>query len=847
MEIDSLLKNWQNEKSITENIQEWRTIPAREAILNPLPSELHPALQKGLQNLGIHFLYSHQSQAWECAHLGQNIAIVTGTASGKTLGYSLPVFHSLLTQKTSRALYIFPTKALAQDQLEKIKNMVAVSQLDNSKFQVAIYDGDTPASARSTIRTQSRLLLTNPDMLHIGILPHHTRWAHFFADLQFIVIDEMHTYRGVFGSHVANVIRRLKRIAHFYGAQPQFILTSATIANPQELAQRLTGENVQIIDQDGAGRGDRHFVIYNPPVIDQTTGIRRSIIQESIRLADDLLAYKIQSIIFGRSRRTVELILTYFRQRVTDSPINQTIRGDRSGYLPHERREIEKGLRTGQVQTVIATTALELGVDIGGMGAVILAGYPGTIAATWQQAGRAGRGLETSLAVLITSAAPLDQFLAKHPEYLFERSPEYALIDPDNLLILLDHLRCAAFELPFQPEEHYGGLDFDQTQELLNLLCTQGLLHRSGEKFFWMADQYPAQNISLRSVSVRPITLQVWDENGPRVIGLIDRASAWRFVHPQAVYLHDAQTFEVEGLDLENDLARLKLVETDFYTEPRSDTLAELIAETKRETTPAGFKAHGEIKVTTLLKGYRRVKWHTHETLGFGEASLPPEELTTTGYWIALNQETIQKLQQQGLWNSSANQYGPNWSVQRDRVRARDGYRCQVCGVSERDKQHHVHHKIPFKLFESFLDANQLDNLMTLCPTCHQRVELAVRVRSGLSGLAYVLGHLAPFFLMCDRGDLGVTADPQSPIADGLACVILYDQIPAGIGLSQHLFEIHPELIQKAHELVRDCACVDGCPSCVGPGGENGLGGKKETLAILSALIDDNQAINSDR
>jgi DEAD/DEAH box helicase domain-containing protein len=530
------------------------------------------------------------------------------------------------------------------------------------------------------------------------------------------------------------------------------------------------------------------------------------------------------------------LILTYLRQRIPEVSPFESIRGYRSGYLPHERREIESGLRSGQVQVVIATNALELGIDIGGMGAVLLVGYPGTIAATWQQAGRAGRGREASLAVLMTSAAPLDQFLASHPQYIFERSPEHALIDPDNLLILLDHLRCAAFELPFQEGEHFGDLNIEQLLELLEFLKAQGVLHHSGDKYFWMADQYPSQEISLRSASAHPIVLQAWDENGPRVIGQVDRASAWRLVHPQAIYLHEAQTFEVEALDLEKGLARLRNIDSDYYTEPRSDTLVELIEEQKREEIRAGYKAQGEIKVTTQLKGYRRIKWHTHEPLGLGEVTLPPSELLTTGYWITLSQETVQELRQQGLWKNDANQYGPNWTVQRDRARARDFYRCQVCGLEEGEKAHHVHHKTPFRLYNSFLEANQLDNLVTLCPNCHQRVELAVRVRSGLSGLAYVLSHLAPFFLMCDVGDLGVTAEPQSTIAGGQPCVTIYDQIPAGIGLSQKLFEIHQELMLRAFELVRDCSCSDGCPSCVGPGGENGLGGKSETLAILSAL-----------
>ncbi len=838
MGVERVLARWKKDAAISLSIQEWRTLPAQAADERPLPLGLDPVLERGLRSSGIQHLFSHQAQTWELIQQGKSAAILSGTASGKTLAYTLPVLQQLLKDPTARCLLIFPTKALAQDQLSGLSKLLAGSQIDRKELQIGIYDGDTPSSTRTGIRENSRLLITNPDMLHIGILPHHTRWAHFFENLKLIVIDEMHTYRGVFGSHVANVIRRLKRITRFYGSQPQFILTSATIANPGELANNLTGEDIYLVESDGSARGERHFLIYNPPVIDPIIGLRASIIEESIRLAQDLLSQQVQIILFGRSRRTVEIILTYLRQRMPggiSSAIDQ-IRGYRSGYLPHERREIERGLRSGQVQAVIATNALELGIDIGGMGAVIMVGYPGSIAATRQQAGRAGRGQDASLAVLITSAAPLDQFLASHPEYLFGRSPEHALIDPNNLLILLDHLRCAAFELPFQAGDLFGNLDNDLLWDLLDFLETQGILHRSGEKIFWMADLYPAQGISLRSASANPITLQVWSESGPKVIGQVDRASAWRLVHPQAIYLHEAQTFLVEDIDLEHSLARLKSIESDYYTEPRSDTQVDLIEEKQRTNIHAGYKAQGEIKVTTQLKGYRKIKWHTHEPLGLGEVSLPPEELHTSGYWISLDETIVQNLREQGLWKNDANQYGPNWMVQRDRARARDSYQCQVCGVFESGKAHHVHHKTPFRMFSSFLEANQLENLITLCPTCHQRVELAVRVRSGLAGLAYVLRNLAPFFLMCDPGDLGASADPQSSLTGGAPSVILYDQVPAGIGLSQRLFELHQELMLRAYQLVRECSCSDGCPSCVGPGGENGSGGKSETLAILAAL-----------
>jgi DEAD/DEAH box helicase domain-containing protein len=752
-------------------------------------------------------------------------------------------------------------------------------------IRIATYDGDTPAQARPAIRATARLVISNPDMLHTGVLPHHTLWADFFRHLQFVVIDEMHAYRGVFGSHVANVLRRLKRIARFYGSSPQFILTSATIANPIELAEQLIEEPVVLVDDDGAARGARHFLIYNPPVVNRDIGLRRSALLESVRLAGDLLQHDVQTIVFARARRTVELILSYLRhgwaedaerarsetlahQESLPSPANGRgargegpIRGYRSGYLPRQRRQIERGLREGRVRAVVATNALELGIDIGGMGAAVLAGYPGTIAGTWQQAGRAGRQEEASLAALVTSANPLDQFLARHPDYFFDRSPEQALINPDNLLILLGHLRCAAFELPFRVGGSFGRVEGAQVAEFLQFLQEAGVLHQSGDKYFWMADQYPAEDISLRSASSEVVVLQAWDRDEWTTIGQVDLASSHWMVHPGAVYLHEGQTYLVEELDLAQHIARLRASDVDYYTQPRSETTVRLLEKLDEVEARGATKAYGEIAVTSQVMGFRKVKWFTHEQLGVGEVSLPPTELVTTGYWLALTEETVARLRDEGLWTNDPNDYGPNWLAQRDRARARDGYRCQNCGAlekgpalspvlssskgrvlnSSKGRAHHVHHKIPFRAFASYQQANQLSNLVTLCPHCHRRAELAVRMRSGLAGLAFALGHLAPLFLMCDARDVGVHSDPQSPLADGQPAVVIYDQVPAGIGFSERLFELHDELMVRAHELVVACECADGCPSCVGPAGEDGLGGKRETLALLEALSVDSR------
>lgn len=895
MSVERLLASWRAEPTIAPNFADWRTVPASSAQFLPLPEDIHPQLSTVLQQEGISSLYSHQALAWDLIRAGQNIAVVTGTASGKTLCYNLPALDCLLREPKSTALYLFPTKALAQDQLAGLKKLLnglpSIEEARSSSFDknpigsltAAVYDGDTPSQQRQAIRTRSRLLISNPDMLHIGILPHHTRWRQFLSSLRFIVIDEIHTYRGVFGSHVSNVIRRLKRIARFYGARPQFILTSATIANPAEFSTRLAEEKFSIITQDGSRHGAKHFLIYNPPIINRDLGLRRSALQESVRLAEDLLAYDLQSIIFARSRRTVEIILTYLRERYSPTPrnlppaaqvnkqnrIEAVIRGYRSGYLPQERRAIESGLRQGQVRTVVATNALELGIDIGDLQAALLVGYPGTIAATWQQSGRAGRGESTSLAVLVTTADPLDQFLAMHPEHLYGRTPEHALIDPDNPLILLHHLRCAAFELPFSDGDRFEGLDSASTSAYLEILREGHEVHRSGSKYFWIAEQYPAQAISLRSVTAQPVLLQAVDDFGDfRTIGQVDRASALWLTHPQAIYLHESQTYLVEDLDLEKNLAHLAAAEVDYYTMPRRQTSVQLIEQQDCQPVSGGLKGLGELLVTTRVTGYRKVRWHTQETLGFGELDLPPTELLTAGYWLAIDEANVERLRSSELWREDANVYGSGWDRLRRLVRQRDGYRCQVCGAPELEKAHAVHHKIPFRMFSNPEQANRLDNLVTLCHPCHQRIESVVRVRSGLSGMAYVLHHLAPFFLMCDTGDLGVHSDPslslrpaplslrsneahkpasnqpyvsrsaQTCYVEDQPGVVLFESIPAGIGFSQRLYEIHAELLTRAYELVHACPCSDGCPSCVGPGGEQGLGGKEETLAILSALLE---------
>ena len=902
MTLNSLLSHWRADPQTGPNFSAWETLPPRRADLRPVPADLPPPLADMLTAQGIFELYSHQSEAWTRVRAGENVVLATGTASGKTLGYNLPVLAALLEDESARALYLFPTKALTQDQFSVISHQCSVlKQTLNTEhwtLNTAIYDGDTPTSSRAKIRETARILLTNPDMLHTGILPHHTVWDEFFRNLKYVVIDEMHTYRGVFGSHVANVMRRLKRVAKFYGASPQFILTSATIGNPAELAERLIEEPVALVDTDGSARGPRHFLIYNPPVTDPSLGIRKPALMEGVRLAQDLLANEIQSVVFARSRRSVEIILKYLQEK-PPSPTRPPdtlpkykgfgegrggagVRGYRSGYLPSQRREIETGLRDGSVKLVVATNALELGIDIGGLGAALLVGYPGTIASTWQQAGRAGRGDAPAAAVLIATASPLDQFLAHHPDYFYGRSPEQALINPDHLLILLNHLRCAMFELPFQKGEPFGRLPAERVEEFLQFLVTSHEAHFSNDKYFWMADSYPAANLSLRSASPENVVLQTIDDGRPMTIGEVDIESAFWMVHPKAVYLHEGQQYYVQELNLETHTAALIPVALDYYTEAQRQTEISLLATLDSASLPSpsrsptctcasagngvlregaggevGSKAYGELHVATQVVGFRKRQWFTGKNLGDEPLDLPPTEFQTTGYWLSLSNATIETLRQAGAWSNDPNDYGPGWIRLRDAVRARDGYRCRVCGVAENGRQHDVHHKIPFRQFlndrsaatpvaakqqsqgtlhSAIERANRMDNLITLCPACHRKAEANVRMRSGLAGLAYVLSQLAPLFLMCDNRDLGVHFDPAWSAANGLPSVVLYDQVPAGIGFSQKLFEMHDELLARALELVQECECADGCPSCVGPGGENGVGGKQETLAILGQL-----------
>lgn len=878
-----------------QNIVAWENFPARPARYGPWPDGLDPRLAATAAQRGIATLYTHQSQAVQAALRGENVVVVTGTASGKTLCYNLPVLHTLLAEPAARALYLFPTKALAQDQANELGQfMAALSAAGPPVLAVRTYDGDTPAGQRAAIRKQGGVVISNPDMLHTGILPHHPRWADFFANLQYVVLDEVHSYRGVFGSHMANVLRRLRRICAFYGAAPQFICASATIANPQALVEKLIGAPATLVpaEADGAPRAEKSFLVYNPPLTDPALGLRRSYLLEAQKLAGAFLADDVQTAVFARTRNATEVLLMYVRDEAQQAGRDpQAVRGYRGGYLPLERRAIERGLRDGSVRGVVATNALELGVDIGQLGAVVIAGYPGTIASLGQQSGRAGRRAESSAVVLVASAAPLDQYLAAHPRYLFEHSPEHALINPDNLALLVDHLRCAAFELPFVSGEGYGA--FGDVGELLQALADEGVLHESGGDYRWVAGDYPAAAISLRTAGAEQIVIQTGGgDAAPTVIGEVDRGTAPVRVHTGAVYLHEGRSYVVDALDWEGGIAHVHAEEVDYFTQAaeavdlevitvfdahESGTADEALDDGEeadavlndwdtpldapppaprsvgpRRAEPAPALAHsrawGELVVTAQAASYRLVRRYTHETLGYGEITLPPRQFQTTGYWLWLPPPAVRALAEDGIL-VGPNNYGPNWEIQRNAARARDLFRCVQCGTSEsaagpgERRQHDVHHIIPFRTFgyipglnEHYRLANDLDNLQTLCRACHTRAEAGRGTQTALGGLAYALGNLAPLYLMCDPRDLGVLSENRARETKS-PTITLYDRVPEGLGFAERLYELHLELLAGAHDLVQACPCRDGCPACVGPVGIEATDTKTLTQRLAARLI----------
>jgi DEAD/DEAH box helicase domain-containing protein len=733
----------------------------------------------------------------------RNVVTITPTASGKTLCYNAPVLNAILADPSTRALYLFPTKALAQDQLAELHSLSELVAGDSDlKIGVFTYDGDTPSDARRAIRGKAHVVLSNPDMLHSGILPHHPRWAKLFENLRFVVIDELHAYRGVFGSHLANILRRLHRICRHYGSDPTFICSSATIANPRELAEGLTGRRFELVERSGAPRGEKFFLFVNPPVVNAQLGIRRSYLAEARRVSLEFLKHNLQLILFAQSRLAVEILTTYLKDAFQGAPgAADVIRGYRGGYLPNRRREIERGLRDGQVRAVVSTNALELGIDIGALDVSVMAGYPGTIAATWQRAGRAGRRTTRSAAVLVASSAPIDQFIVRNPSYFFDASPEHGLINPDNLHILVDHVKCAAFELPFADDEGFSGED---VQAVLSVLAEEGFVHHADGQWNWTNESYPADAISLRSVSSDNFVV-VDITRGERVIGETDFTSGPSTLHEKAIYIVEGQLYQVERLDFDGRKAYVREVECDYYTDAITHTkvtildtfatgdgpadlsteaLAEVEAGHYGEASPeprvpspvseVSRRSHGEVHVMSRVVGFKKIKFYTNENVGSGDLDLPEQQMHTSSYWLTIPSSVLGTL--------------------------------PYAGDDRRD---------------------------------------------GVVGLAFAMKNVAQLLLMCDGHDIGLSVDGGSldrttrtgglgGVPEALAVepnIFIYDNYPGGIGFSRPLYEMHGMLLLRTRDLIDGCPCSSGCPSCVGPEGNTGPHAKQVASRILSRLL----------
>lgn len=745
--LEEWLTQVRENTEIMDNVTHWRTLAPRDARTAPLPEGLHYAWKEALNSRGVSELYTHQAEAYREVRAGHHVVAVTPTASGKTLCYNLPVMQSLLENEEGRALYLFPTKALAQDQVAELQ---ALADLMDAGIKTHTYDGDTPPTVRTAIRNAGHIVVTNPDMLHSAILPHHTKWVKLFENIKYIVIDEVHAYRGVFGSHVANVIRRLKRICKFYGSTPQFICASATIDNPQEHAERLIGEKVKLVDNNGAPMGEKHFVFYNPPVVNKQLGIRRSSVLETRKLAGLLLKQGVQTIVFARSRVRVELLLTYLQELIRDKINDKSIRGYRGGYLPKLRREIERGLRSGEIRGVVSTNALELGIDIGQLQACVLNGYPGTIASTWQQSGRAGRRQESSITFMVASSNPLDQYMIQNPDFFFNRPPERALIHPDNLLVLMDHVKCAAYELPFEAGDTFGS---ESLEDMMEFLVEEKVLHQAGNRWFWMEQSFPAHNISLRSAAQENFVI-IDNTNGSRVLGEVDRFSAPTLIHEEAIYIHEGVQYQVEKLDYPEKKAYVREVSVDYYTDANLAVELKVLYVDKEKESGELIRQYGELTVNAKPTIFKKIKLRTHENIGSGPIHLPEEELHTSGYWFSFSEEAA---------------------------------------------------------------ARKSKNEMQFA----------------LLGIANVLVHIAPLYLMCDPFDIRVVPQVKA-VHTQKPTIYFYDRYPGGIGLSERLFEVHDELIRQAKSLIRACTCLSGCPACVGPIEEVGLLGKQQALELLN-------------
>ncbi|WP_459863952.1 DEAD/DEAH box helicase [Endothiovibrio diazotrophicus] len=762
--------------------------PAREGRYAALPDALDGRLKGALAARGVARLYSHQREAWEAVRGGRHIVVVTPTASGKTLCYNLPVLHSALTEQ-GKALYLFPTKALAQDQVAEILELNRAGDLGVRAYT---FDGDTPGDARKAVRTKGDIVVSNPDMLHQGILPHHTKWAQFFENLRYVVIDELHVYRGVFGSHVANVIRRLRRICRFYGADPLFVCCSATIANPGELAGGLIGEAIHAITDSGAPSGEKNLLLWNPPVINPDLGIRASNRSQTSRIARLATRMGLKSILFAQSRLMVEVLTKYLKDVFDHDPRKPSrVFAYRGGYLPTERRATERKLRAGGVDCVVATSALELGVDIGALDVCVLNGYPGTVAGTWQRLGRAGRRHRPALGVLVASSQPLDQYIVRNPEFFLGASPEQARIDPDQLLILLDHVRCAAFELPFRAGERFGG---EALEELLAYLEEEGVLHREGEQWHWSADSYPANAVSLRSVAEGNFVVIDISDGGKTVIAEVDFSSAPMTIHEGAIYMIQASPYQVETLDWEGRKAFVRRTRADYYTDAIDYTRLKILDTFDRATfdRAAGRRAeaaHGEVHLVRRIPGYKKIRYYSHENVGFGEINLPDQEMHTTAAWWQVHPDALE-------------------AAFPSRQEALDGF----LGAA-----YALHHVAALRLMSEPHDLGRAvgDGDARWFATVGANGRGAIRDLEGREAPLEGQGRFRP-------------------------ALFLYDNYPGGIGLSAPLFDARETVVAGARELVAACGCSHGCPACVGPilASEEvrGFSPKRAALTVLDLI-----------
>jgi DEAD/DEAH box helicase domain-containing protein len=768
--------------------------PAREGRHAAWPAGLHPLVVRACARVGVTAPYEHQAETMDHVLASRDVVLVSPTASGKTLAFVAPIVSECVADADARALLLFPTKALALDQVARLEALLGALEacavgegLAIPDVPVSTFDGDTPADARRAVRRRGRIVVTNPDMLHAGILPQHVRWAQLFQGLRFVVVDELHAYRGVFGSHVANVLRRLLRVAAFHGSRPRFILCSATIANAREHAERLVGRPVEVVDRCTAPRAERHLVLYNPPLVDARLGLRGSVVGAVRRLATDALDAGLHAIVFARSRLTVEILTKYLKEGLAWTRRDaRLVEGYRGGYLPRTRHATQERLKGGDLQAVVATSALELGLDIGELDVAITCGWPGSIASTWQQWGRAGRSGAPALCVLVASSHPVDQHVVEHPEYFFGRSPEHVRTDPDNLLVVAAHARCAAFELPFRGGDVFGALGPEATAELLGLFAAEGFLHREGETWHWAHETHPAASVSLRNASEDNFVVVDVSPPAHRVIAEVDFASAYATLHEQAVYMAGARPHQVERLDHENRKAFVRPVDCDHYTQAVTHQAVAVLesfgAATVGRSAPAGpgasggpvgLAGHGEVRVSRKVVGFKKIRFYTLENVGYGEVALPEVDLHTTAAWLTLTA--------QGLHAVAA----------------------LAGGASRR----------------AIVDA--------------------------MAGAARAVHAVATLHASCDGRDLGLAmGDARGSGAGGAQpdddthepTMFLHETVAGGTGLAPLLFDLREDLVAGARGLVARCSCDEGCPSCVGPPGELGAGSKRLAQAILEAL-----------